>query len=227
MDLRDQFNRLLLPISSRIRNMIARAVIKAVQDDKKLQTMTLSILAGELKSGVEHYQDYGLQTVPLEGMEALVSFVGGNRSNGVIIAVGDRKYRLKGMESGEVALYTDEGDHIVLKRDNNMEMHTKHLKIFAEEDFIIQTKNVSINASQSYSLETASASTNASNSFAVKTKTFSASASTSADFDTPTLSGAGEVKDKTSTMQNMRDIYNAHLHTDSMQGTTQPPSSPM
>lgn len=227
MGLREQINRLLLPLSSRVRNMLARAVIKAVQDDKKLQTMTLSILAGELKSGIEHYQDYGLQSVPLPGMEALVSFVGGNRNNGVIIAVGDRQYRLKDLKGGEVALYSDEGDYIILKRKNNIEFHTKHLKMFVEEDYQVQAKKIIMVAEDSYSVQTKTANIRAETSFDIDTDKASVKASSSAVFDTPILSGTGDIKDKKSSMQAMRDIYNPHTHTDSMQGTTKPPSNLM
>jgi phage gp45-like len=48
--------------------------------------------------------------------------VGGDRNNGVVVAVGDRKFRLKGLQGGEVAMYTDEGDIIIMKRGHNIKV---------------------------------------------------------------------------------------------------------
>jgi phage gp45-like len=64
--------------------------------------------------------------------------VGGHRSNTLLINVDDRRYRLTGLEHGDVALYTDEdqsdhGHRIVLRRGGVIEMHCKHLRCHARE----------------------------------------------------------------------------------------------
>jgi len=43
--------------------------------------------------------------------------LGGRTSDGIMIATEHSSYRLQGLESGEVAIYTDEGASIVLKRN--------------------------------------------------------------------------------------------------------------
>lgn len=45
--------------------------------------------------------------------------------------VADRRYRLKGLESGEVAIYTDEGDKVHLKRGKVIDIETGTLNIKA------------------------------------------------------------------------------------------------
>ncbi|NHX34695.1 phage baseplate assembly protein V, partial [Escherichia coli] len=50
------------------------------------------------------------------GTEAIILPLGGRSSHGIVIATEHGAYRLAGLESGEVALYTDEGAKIVLKR---------------------------------------------------------------------------------------------------------------
>ncbi|MFV2291099.1 baseplate assembly protein, partial [Escherichia coli] len=40
----------------------------------------------------------------------------GDRSHGVVVVVADRRYRLKGLRRGEVALYDDQGQSVVLTR---------------------------------------------------------------------------------------------------------------
>jgi phage baseplate assembly protein V len=114
--------RLLQPIRTRLDNMVARAVVQLVNDGTKLQVVQLSILDGETREGCERFQSYGLTSVPLDGAEAVVLFAGGRRDHGLVIAVDDRRYRLKGMQGGEVALYTDEGDRIHFKRGGTIEV---------------------------------------------------------------------------------------------------------
>jgi phage gp45-like len=58
---------------------------------------------------------YGVSSRPLAGADAVMLFLGGDRSKGIIIATTDRRYQIE-LAEGEVALHTDEGDHIHLKR---------------------------------------------------------------------------------------------------------------
>lgn len=107
----------LRPIERRIKQIASRAVIKLVNDGLKLQELQIVGLSGETLDGVERFQEYGFTSHPKEGAEAISLSIGGNRSHTVIVAVDDRRYRLKGLDSGEVALYDDLGQKIVLKRD--------------------------------------------------------------------------------------------------------------
>lgn len=106
------------PIRRRVALMIGRCVIQAVSDttDNALQTSQVTILAGEVQDDVETVRQYGFTSNPLPGAEGVMVFPAGDRSHGLIIAIDDRRYRLKGLASGEVALYTDEGDYIWFKR---------------------------------------------------------------------------------------------------------------
>lgn len=106
----------------KLRLMIARGVLKLVGDAKKLQAVQMQVLADELKSDAEHFQHYGFTSVPFPGAEGVVLFIGGNRSHPVVLGLDDRRYRKREMEPGEVALYTDEGDYIHLKRGRIVEI---------------------------------------------------------------------------------------------------------
>lgn len=203
MNMTEQLTRFLNPITSRVRGMIVRGVIKMVNDKAKIQRIQASLLAGELKDGLEHYQEYGFSTNPPAGTEALVVFCGGSRNNGVIVATGDRVFRIKELQPGEVALYTDEGDVIKLGRNRKIQVNTLHLEVNAAEDVAYNTKRFAVNATESASFTTPSL-------------------STSADF-----SAEGDVKDKKSTMQAMRDTYNPHTHKGDSGGTTGTPSASM
>ncbi|MNP68014.1 Bacteriophage Mu Gp45 protein [compost metagenome] len=56
----------------------------------------------------------------------------GDRSHGVVLVVSDRRFRLQGLEPGEVALYTDEGDFLHFKRGRVIEVTTATFKVSAE-----------------------------------------------------------------------------------------------
>lgn len=114
--LRKIVDRMIKPLRTRILMTIARAVVESLKDTGGLQVMKIDVLAGENRDNVERFQNYGFTSVPFPGAEAVVVFQGGNREHGLIIAVDDRRYRLKGLENGEVAIYTDEGDKIHFKR---------------------------------------------------------------------------------------------------------------
>lgn len=116
---------------NRVMLTVARAVVSLVDDGTKLQSLQLGILKREIRDSVERFQNYGFTAKPHPGAEGVVVFVGGNRDHGLCIAVDDRRYRLKGLADGEVAIYTDEGDKIHLKRGNTIEVTTQTFRVTA------------------------------------------------------------------------------------------------
>ena len=114
------FGLLLQRLKSRVRLTIGRALISLIDDTKTIQTLQLQALADEVLDDVERVQQYGFTSVPKQGAEAVVVFLGGERSAGLVVATDDRRYRVKGLQEGEVCLYTDEGDVIQLRRGNKI-----------------------------------------------------------------------------------------------------------
>lgn len=101
----------------RIQGMIARGIVRLVSDSLQMQGVQIELLDGEAHDEVERFQDYGFTSVPHGGAEAVAICPGGLRSHAIVIRVDDRRYRLGGMEGGEVALYDDLGQVVHLKRD--------------------------------------------------------------------------------------------------------------
>ncbi len=166
-------------------NLLARAVVRGLNTATKCQMLQIEMAGGEGKSDIEHLEPYGFTAAPLAGAEAVAAYFDGDRSHGVVLVVADRRYRIKGLQSGEVAIYTDEGDSIILKRGNTTEVNTLHLIV---------------NATQK------------------------------ATFNTPLLEVPdGEIRDKTSTMSDMRAIYDGHNHKENGDGggTTDAPGLKM
>lgn len=123
----------------RVLLMINRAVVKRVRDNQGFQRMQLSLMADEIAENYERFQNYGFTTVPPIGSEAVVACVGGSRNHGLVIAVDNRKFRLKNLQSGEIALYTDEGDCLHFKRNNEISIKTNKLSIDATTEVTINS----------------------------------------------------------------------------------------
>lgn len=105
------------PLEGRIRLMLSRAIVSLVDDARQLQELQIEMLEGERQDGAEHFQPYGFAAVAHSGAEAMVGCVGGLRSHAIVLAVSDRRFRLKNLSAGEVALYDDLGNVVKLGRD--------------------------------------------------------------------------------------------------------------
>lgn len=108
----EDVKKIIRPLQRRVMLMVGRVVLKSVSEAMKVQA---SILSEEVRDDMELVQHYGFSSRPKEGAEGVSIFVSGNRDHGLIIATKDKQYEIP-LESGEVALWTDEGDAIHLKR---------------------------------------------------------------------------------------------------------------
>ncbi len=193
------WGRAISDVRRRVMMALARGVVQTVQDGPKMQTLQASFLADEIRSGMEHPQNYGFTSNPHPGAECVAAFLGGNRDHGVVLVVDDRRYRLKALAPGEVAIYTDEGDKIVLKRNRVIEFTTNTLIINAATKVEVNTPAFEVNAS-AYAKFT--------------TPDVQATATITADGDLRTRAESVDHLDlpNEGTMQGIRDIYNQHTH---------------
>jgi len=134
---------------NRIRMMISRAVVGRVNDAPKIQELQVELLADETQDEVEHFQTYGLAAHPKPGAEAVMVAVGGTRSAGIVIAVADRRYRMTGLQEGEVALHDDLGQVVHLTRDGIVISSALGVEVTTDGD-------LSLNAGGAVSIEGAS-----------------------------------------------------------------------
>ncbi|WLS77205.1 phage baseplate assembly protein V [Erwinia pyri] len=103
-------------MSRGISNLLARAVVRGLNTATKCQMLQIEMAGGEGKSDIEHMEPYGFTAAPIPGAEAVAAYFDGDRSHGVVMVVSDRRYRIKGLVSGEVALYDDLGQSVTLTR---------------------------------------------------------------------------------------------------------------
>lgn len=117
----------------------SRAVVQRLNSTPACQQVDFAMIAGDTKAGMEYLEPYGFTSTAHSGAEGVALFLAGDRSHGIVINVADRGYRLKGLKSGEVAIYTDEGDSIVLKRGRLIKATTETFILNAKGKVVINT----------------------------------------------------------------------------------------
>lgn len=216
--------KILDPIRRRIRGLVSRAVVSLVDDSLKLQGLQLKVLADEVLDNVERFQQYGLSSHALPGAEAILLCLGGHRDHPVVIAVDDRRYRLKNLASGEVALYTDEGDKIHFRRGRIIEIN-------GFEQVSVNTKVAETNATVSATVtspavvvDAQTAEVNAAISATVTSPVVAVVATSQVTLNTPLTSISGNltvagailsntsIADPAGTLAEARGYYNSHTH---------------
>lgn len=129
---------------------IARGVLRKAHDGSKMQEVDLDLMHGEMKSGVEHWHPYGITTVPKAGAEALVVFPGGNRSHGIVIACADRRYRLTGLEEGDIALHDDSGQMVKLGRSGMELSSPQPISVKSSAGISLEAPSASVKGDMSF-----------------------------------------------------------------------------
>jgi phage gp45-like len=106
----------------------------------------------------EYFQHYGFTSRPQTGAEIIIIREGNHI---IAVASDDRRYRLA-VENGEVAIYTDEGDKVHLKRGNNIEVVCGNkLTATVENEVDITTKVAKLTASTSCEVDSPAVTINA------------------------------------------------------------------
>nr|DAQ38432.1 MAG TPA: baseplate assembly protein [Caudoviricetes sp.] len=131
----------MLEMMKKLRSLIRIGKIALVSPGKT-QSLQIETTKGETLDNVKFIEPYGLTTFPPNGSETVVVNVGANGGNPVALVVGGRLFRLQDLKQGEVALYTDEGDKIHLKRGH--EIAVKTTKFVIDADKIQMNGKVSI-----------------------------------------------------------------------------------
>lgn len=104
--------------------IVTRGLISRVDSGNKVQLITARLNADE-DSQSEHIEPYGFTSNPPEGAECVVLNVGAERGHPVVIVAGDRRHRVTGLASGEVAIHADTGATITLKANGDIVVDPK------------------------------------------------------------------------------------------------------
>jgi hypothetical protein len=98
----------------------SRSAVDQVDDSKLMQEMGGNFMASEARKAIESPQNYGFTSVVMgatkdaqgaisDSAEAVISFMGGNRSFPVAGVMDDRRHRLFNMQPGDTAQFSTQG----------------------------------------------------------------------------------------------------------------------
>lgn len=115
-----------------------RGVINLVKSEPQIQLIQVSGLADETLPDVELMQHFGVTSVPPAGTQAVIIPLGGKTTHGIVIATENGTFRVKGLKSGETAIYDASGSTIILKQGRLIEVDC--------DNFVVKCKNYSVEA---------------------------------------------------------------------------------
>jgi phage baseplate assembly protein V len=110
-------NYAITALSNLLKLAIGRGRVQTVDDSGPVQILQL-VLSPKETPNLPRLAEFGFQSWPPEGSDAVVVFVAGNRSNGVAIATGNQRLRLKLENPGEAALSDAFGKYVWLKKES-------------------------------------------------------------------------------------------------------------
>lgn len=204
-----------------------RGIVKSVIEGV-IKRFSATGRIGEDIDNREYFQHYGLTSRPKEGAELIIIREGNHI---VAIASDDRRYRIS-LENGEVALYTDEGDKIHLKRGRIIE-------ISGGEKVMVTTKVAEVTATTSTTVTSPQVTVVASTKVTLTTPlvdisgdvTIGGNATVTGNILGANVTAVAAVADANGakTMSGMRTAYNSHTHPENGTGggTTSQPTQGM
>lgn len=107
-------NDALIRVWRRVLNAMRPGKLTLVNDGGPVQLVQISLGQSEAQDNMPRLAEYGFTSVPPSGSDALALFIAGDRSNGVVIATGNKSYRITGLADGDVAIYDSRGQKVVL-----------------------------------------------------------------------------------------------------------------
>jgi len=113
------FNRTLQHLSNRIRSLVAKARVRAVQQGATeiLQLET----PGGLVDRVERLEQFGFASATLPGADALRVYAYGASDHPIATVTADARYRPTNLAPGDACLYNAAGDRLTLKASRGLE----------------------------------------------------------------------------------------------------------
>ncbi len=97
-----------------VQSSVSRFTLSALNTSGQCARVAGDLRDDEARDDVELLEPYGFTSAPPAGAEGVALSVGGDGGHHVVLALGNRSLRLKGLKSGEVAVYAEFGQSILL-----------------------------------------------------------------------------------------------------------------
>ncbi len=124
-------------IWNRLQLVIAQATGVIITTHK----VQVKALDAEVLDNIDRIQPYGFSYHPKSGCQAFIVFPSGDRTHGLCLVQGDKRYTLT-LEDGEVALHDDQGQKVHIKRDRilietskTFEVRADKIKLHADSEY--------------------------------------------------------------------------------------------
>ncbi|MEQ0775891.1 phage baseplate assembly protein V [Paraburkholderia tropica] len=181
-------------LAQRVLLALGRGRITTSNDSGVVQLVQTKFNDLETIDGMPRVAEFGFTSRPPDGTDVVAVFIGGDRSNGVIVATNDQSSRPTGLAVGETKLYSLAGQYVYLSASG----------------IVIEAASMPVTVNDA-STVTVNAQT-----------TVKVVAPTEIDFETPLLKVSGEIQaggDITdnsgsggASMASMREIHDEHDH---------------
>ncbi|ARK86037.1 phage baseplate assembly protein V [Burkholderia pseudomallei] len=129
-------------VARRVLLSLARALVTTVNDSGGVQMMQVKLNALETRDNTPRPVEFGLTSNPPVGSDAFVVFLGGDRSNGVVLGTVHQPSRPTGLQPGETMIYTQDGKQIYLTASGGIKVKANNQPVEVDNATI-----VTINAS--------------------------------------------------------------------------------
>jgi len=111
------------PLITKLKSVVVRGVIRAINDEAARQMCTVTLLAGETKDRIERLQQFGFSSNCPSGASAVFVAVGADRARLVCIGENHPDYRPTGKKEGETIVYDAFDQFIHLQKSGVIEIN--------------------------------------------------------------------------------------------------------
>ncbi|AJF00046.2 phage baseplate assembly protein V subfamily [Pandoraea apista] len=106
------------------------------------QKVQVTVLDGETLDNINRVEPYGFSYRPKSGSQTYLVFPAGDRSYGVALIIGDKRYQMD-LAEGEVAIHDDEENWVHIKRGGTIHVKAS-AKVLAETPMFETTQDAKI-----------------------------------------------------------------------------------
>ncbi|ENZ79634.1 MULTISPECIES: phage baseplate assembly protein V [Ralstonia] len=171
-------------VARRVLLSLARALVTTVNDAGGVQMMQVKLNPLETRDNTPRVAEFGMTSNPPVGSDAFIVFLGGDRSNGVVLGTVHQPSRPTGLAPGETMLYSQDG---------------KYVYMTAAGGIVVEAKNQAVTVSDATTVTI-----NAASKVVMNTPLLQVSGDI--------IDNAGAGGTNTHTMAQMRTIFNTHTH---------------
>jgi phage baseplate assembly protein V len=131
----------------RVQSVIGRGRVLALNDAGPVQMVQVKLNAMELRDNTPRLAEFGFTSgLPLNA-DVILAFIGGDRSNGAVVASGHQPSRPKNLAAGECMLYDEWGKQVYLTQNNGIVINAQGAPVTVNN-----ASNVTVNATGTITL---------------------------------------------------------------------------